>query len=70
VKLPGLRKLRDLKQNAGRRLRAALVPELRELPGLVRARRARTWRGWGSASTMRARPLATASRTPKRASAS
>lgn len=35
MKLPGLRKLRDLKQNAGRRLRAALVPELRELPGLV-----------------------------------
>ena len=30
-KLPGLRELRGLKQNAGRRLRAALVPELRDL---------------------------------------
>jgi len=35
VKLPGLGDLRRLKQTAGSRLRAALVPELRELPGLV-----------------------------------
>ena len=35
MKLPGLSGLRRLKQTAGSRLRAALVPELRELPGLV-----------------------------------
>ena len=33
MKLPSLAGLRGLKQNAGRRLRAALVPELRDLAG-------------------------------------